>query len=156
MKNIIKQNQKFIFAPKSVADARKFLTEASEPYKLELLEELAARGETEIGFYENRMQNDTLAFVDMCAGPHIDKTLDIDENSFRVEKLAGAYWRGDSSKKMLTRVYVLAFDTKAELDEYVKRMEEAKKRDHRVLGASMELFTVVEEVGAGLPLYLPK
>ena len=156
MKNIIKQNQKFVSAPKSVADARVYLESVGESYKLEMLEDLAARGETEIGFYENYAQNGTLAFVDMCAGPHVEKTLDIDENSFKVDKLAGAYWRGDSSKKMLTRVYVLAFDTREELDTHCKMLEEAKKRDHRILGASMELFTVVNEVGAGLPLYLPR
>lgn len=92
----------------------------------------------------------------MCAGPHVEMTLNIDENSFKVEKLAGAYWRGDSTRKMLTRIYVLAFDTREELEAHVTRMEEAKKRDHRVLGASMELFTVVDEVGAGLPIYLPR
>lgn len=94
MKNIIKQNQKFVSAPKSIEDARKFLTEQGEVYKLELLEELVVKGETQIGFYENYAQNGTLIFTDMCVGPHVEKTLDIDENSFKVLKLAGAYWRG--------------------------------------------------------------
>lgn len=88
MKNIIKQNQKFVSAPKSVANARVFLEEQGEIYKLEMLEELATKGETSIGFYENYAQNGNLVFTDMCAGPHVDKTLDIDENSFKVDKLA--------------------------------------------------------------------
>ncbi|NUJ97645.1 threonine--tRNA ligase [Candidatus Gracilibacteria bacterium] len=96
-----------------------------------------------------------LKFIDMCTGPHVENTREIDANSFKLTKLAGAYWMGDSKNKMLTRIYGLAFDTREELDAYVKQMEEAKKRDHRVLGASMEIFMIDEEVGAGLPLYLP-
>ncbi len=155
MKNIIKQNQKFVAAPKSIADARTYLQSVGETYKLEMLEDLAARGETEIGFYENYAQNGSLAFVDMCAGPHVEKTLDIDENSFKVDKLAGAYWRGDSKNKMLTRVYVLAFDTREELDTHCKMLEEAKKRDHRILGKKLKLFTISDLVGSGLPLIQP-
>jgi threonyl-tRNA synthetase len=155
MKNIIKQNQKFVSAPKSVADGRAYLTEQKESYKLEMLEDLAARGETEIGFYENYAQNGTLVFTDMCAGPHVEKTLDIDENSFKVDKIAGAYWRGDATKKMLTRVYVLAFDTREELDTHCKMLEEAKKRDHRILGKKLKLFTLSDLVGSGLPLIQP-
>lgn len=155
MKNIVKQNQKFVSAPKSVADARAFLSAAGETYKLEMFEELVAGGETEIGFYENYAQNGSLIFTDMCIGPHVDKTLDIDENSFKVDKLAGAYWRGDSTKKMLTRIYVLAFETKAELDAHVSMLEEAKKRDHRILGKKLKLFTISELVGSGLPLMQP-
>jgi len=155
MKNIIKQNQKFVSAPKSVSEARKFLTEAGETYKLEMLQELASEGATEIGFYENYAQNGSLIFTDMCIGPHVGKTLDIDENSFKVDKLAGAYWRGDSNKKMLTRIYVLAFDTKEELSAHLMMLEEAKKRDHRILGKKLKLFTISELVGSGLPLMQP-
>ncbi len=155
MKNIIKQNQKFVCAPRSVSDARTILTEQGEIYKLELLAELEASGEKEIGFYENYSQNGTLTFIDMCAGPHVEKTLDIDENAFKVEKVAGAYWRGDSTKKMLTRIYVLAFETREELDAHLKMLEEAKKRDHRILGKKLKLFTISELVGSGLPLMQP-
>jgi len=80
---------------------------------------------------------------------------ELDKNAFCLTKVAGAYWLGTEKNPMLTRIYGLAFDTKEELDAHVKQMEEAKKRDHRVLGASMEIFMIDEEVGAGLPLYLP-
>lgn len=95
-------------------------------------------------------------FIDMCSGPHVALTSDIPEDSFQLDKLAGAYWRGDAKNKQLTRIYGLAFETKAELDAYVTMREEAKKRDHRVLGKDMEIFTISDEVGTGLPLYLPR
>ena len=152
-KNIIKQNQKFEAYKLSVAEAKKFL--ANEPYKLEMVDDLAAKGETEIGFYRNIAQNGTEVFVDMCRGPHVEKTAELDENAFRVEKLAGAYWKGDSNRAMLTRVYALAFDTREELDAHLKMMEEAKKRDHRILGKKLKLFTISDLIGAGLPLMQP-
>lgn len=156
MKNLIKQNQKFEAYSLPVKEAVAYLESKNEDYKVEMANELAAKGETEIGFYRNVAQNGTETFVDMCRGPHVDKTADLNENAFKLEKLAGAYWKGDSKRPMLTRIYALAFDTKEELDAHVKMMEEAKKRDHRLLGASMELFTIVDEVGSGLPIYLPK
>jgi threonyl-tRNA synthetase len=85
-------------------------------------------------------------FIDMCAGPHVAKMSQIDENAFKLDKIAGAYWRGDSSKKMLTRIYGLAFDTKEELENHVRMMEEAKKRDHRILGKKLKLFTISDLV----------
>lgn len=84
------------------------------------------------------------------------KTSDIAEDSFSLDKLAGAYWRGDSKNKMLTRIYGLGFESKEELEGYITQREEAKKRDHRLLGKEMEIFTISDEVGSGLPLYLPK
>lgn len=156
MKNIIKQNQKFERSALSLADARKYLFEQGEIYKLELVDELAAQGETTIGFYKNIDQQGKEAFVDMCAGPHVEKTSQIDENAFTIERMAGAYWKGNAENKMLTRIYGIAFDTREDLENYRKMREEAKKRDHRVLGAQMDLFTVVDEVGAGLPIYLPR
>lgn len=95
-------------------------------------------------------------FIDMCSGPHVALTSDIPEDSFQLDKLAGAYWRGDAKNKQLTRIYGLAFETKVELDAYVNMMEEAKKRDHRILGKKLKLFTISDLVGSGLPLIQPR
>lgn len=92
----------------------------------------------------------------MCRGPHVEKTIEIDENTFKLDKIAGAYWKGDEKNKMLTRIYAFAFETREELDHHLKMLEEAKKRDHRVLGKKLELFAFDDEVGPGLPLWLPK
>lgn len=118
--------------------------------------ELGAKGESVISFYRNISQQGQEIFVDMCQGPHVDQTSRIDENAFKLEKIAGAYWRGDSTKKMLTRIYALAFDTREELDAHVKMLEEAKKRDHRILGKKLKLFTISDLVGSGLPLMQPR
>ncbi len=118
--------------------------------------ELGAKGEQAISFYRNISQQGQEIFVDMCQGPHVDQTSRIDENAFKIEKIAGAYWRGDSAKKMLTRIYALAFDTREELDAHVKMLEEAKKRDHRILGKKLKLFTISDLVGSGLPLMQPR
>ena len=118
--------------------------------------ELGAKGESVISFYRNISQQGQEIFVDMCQGPHVDQTSRIDENAFKIEKIAGAYWRGDSTKKMLTRIYALAFDTREELDAHVKMLEEAKKRDHRILGKKLKLFTISDLVGSGLPLMQPR
>ncbi|MDD4151351.1 MAG: threonine--tRNA ligase [Candidatus Gracilibacteria bacterium] len=155
MKNIIKQNQIFEYVPKSVDEGIKFLKNMGEIYKVEMAEDLKAKGETSLGFYKNISQKGEEMFIDMCAGPHIEKMSQLDENAFKLEKIAGAYWRGDSSKKMLTRIYGLAFDTREELENHVKMMEEAKKRDHRILGKKLKLFTISDLVGAGLPLFQP-
>ena len=155
MKNIIKQNQKFSAKKLPVAEAKTFMQSRGESYKVEMIDELSAKGETEIGFYENIDQKGEVVFVDMCRGPHVEKTAEIDENSFKIEKLAGAYWRGDSSRKMLTRIYGLAFESKVELDAHIALIEEAKKRDHRLLGKKLKLFTLSELIGAGLPLMQP-
>lgn len=120
-----------------------------------MAEELFAKGHEKISFYKNIMQNGETSFVDMCSGPHVENTNKIDANAFCLEKMAGAYWRGDSSRKMLTRIYGLAFDTKEELDQHVKMIEEAKKRDHRILGKKLKLFTISDLVGSGLPLMQP-
>ncbi len=97
----------------------------------------------------------TSTFIDMCQWPHVIMTNSISEDSFKLDKLAGAYWRGDAKNKQLTRIYGLAFETKAELDAYELMMEEAKKRDHRILGKKLKLFTVSDLVGSGLPLIQP-
>lgn len=95
-------------------------------------------------------------FFDLCEGPHVENTKEIPKDCFKLDKLAGAYWRGDEKNPMLTRIYGLAFNNKEELDAYVLQQEEAKKRDHRILGAQLKLFTVSALVGAGLPLMQPR
>jgi threonyl-tRNA synthetase len=97
----------------------------------------------------------TSTFIDMCQWPHVTNTSEIPEDSFKLDKLAGAYWRGDAKNRQLTRIYGLAFETKVELDAYEHMMEEAKKRDHRILGKKLKLFTVSDMVGSGLPLIQP-
>ena len=97
-----------------------------------------------------------LKFIDMCAGPHIDSTADIDPNSFALARIAGAYWLGDAKNQQLTRIYAYAFETAEELDSHLKMLEEAKKRDHRILGKKMKLFTISDLVGSGLPLIQPR
>ena len=97
----------------------------------------------------------TSTFIDMCQGPHVNNTNEIPEDSFKIDKLAGAYWRGDAKNKQLTRIYGLAFGNAEELAAYTNMMEEAKKRDHRILGKKLKLFTVSDMVGSGLPLIQP-
>jgi threonyl-tRNA synthetase len=156
MKNIIKQNQKFEHSTMSVDEAITFLESKGESYKVEMARDLKAKGETEIGFYHNISQQGAEVFVDMCRGPHVEKTIEIDENTFKLDKIAGAYWKGDSTKQMVTRIYAFAYATREELDSHLKMLEEAKKRDHRILGKKLKLFTISDLVGAGLPLMQPK
>ncbi len=119
-------------------------------YKLELIKELEGKGE-KITFY---MSGD---FTDLCRGGHIENPAkQISADSFKLDKIAGAYWRGDEKNKMLTRIYGLAFDTKEELDKYIWTQEEAKKRDHRIVGKEMKIFTVSDLIGSGLPLMQPR
>ncbi len=155
VKNLIKQNQKFEAYKLPVAEAVAFLKSKGEDYKVEMAEDLAAKGETEIGFYKNIAQNGAETFVDMCRGPHVEKTSELDENAFKLDKLAGAYWKGDAANKQLTRIYAFAFDTREELDAHLHMLSEAKKRDHRILGAKLKLFTISQLVGSGLPLIQP-
>jgi len=123
---------------------------AGNEYKLELIEEIASRGET-ITLYSCG------GFEDLCRGGHAEHPAqEIASDSFKLDRVAGAYWRGDEKNKMLTRVYGLAFETKTELDAYVTQQEEAKKRDHRKLGKELGLFVFSELVGPGLPLWTPR
>ena len=143
---LIKKNIKFEPEEISVAEARKIF--ADEPYKLELIEELEKAGQ-KISIYRSG------DFVDLCVGPHIGSTEEIDPQAFKLDRLAGAYWRGSEKNKMLTRIYGLVFATKEELAEYIEQMAEAEKRDHRKLGKELEIFTFDDDVGPGLPLWLP-
>lgn len=121
---------------------------SNEPYKLELIEEFSKEGR-KLTIYE------TGDFVDLCKGGHVENTKEIDTDGFKITHTAGAYWRGNEKNKMLTRIYGLAFENKEALDTYLKNQEEAKKRDHRKLGKDLEIFTLIDDVGPGLPLFYP-
>ena len=129
-------------------EAIRFMEEKEEPYKVELINDLPA--DAVISFYRQG------EFVDLCAGPHLDSTGRIKGNAIKLTSCTGAYWRGDSNRKMLQRIYAVAFPKKDELDEYLKQREEALKRDHNKLGRELEYFTTVDYIGQGLPILLPK
>ncbi|MFH1286382.1 MAG: threonine--tRNA ligase [Candidatus Magasanikbacteria bacterium] len=121
-----------------------------DPYKTELIEELRAKGEKNVSFFKSG------DFENLCLGPHVENTSEIRTDSFKLTKVAGAYWRGDEKNKMLTRIYGVAFENRKELKQYEVMMEEAQKRDHRKLGSELDLFYFSELVGAGLPLFTEK
>ncbi|MBI5077391.1 threonine--tRNA ligase [Candidatus Falkowbacteria bacterium] len=150
MRKIVKENQKFVHYVLPVKEAKAKLKD--NPYKLEMIEELAAEGEKEISFYKNVNKDGEETFDDMCRGPHVEFTSEV--GAFRLQKIAGAYWRGDEKNKMLQRIYALAFPTLEELEKYEKLLVEAEKRDHRVIGK--DLFVLDPVVGLGLPLWKPK
>ena len=127
----------------------------NQKYKLELIKELKEQKKPII-IYGTFGKNPKETFVDLCAGPHVKSTKEIDKDAFKLTKFAGAYWRSNEKNPMLTRIYGVAFATKEELVDYVKLLEEAEKRDHRALGEKLELFMVDEKIGKGLPLWLPK
>lgn len=141
-------NKDFGFKQEFIDDDEAKKIFADEPYKLELIEELIKNNQ-QISIYRSA------DFVDLCAGPHIDNLKEIDPDAFKLERLAGAYWKGDEKNKMLTRIYGLAFNTGEELQAYLTQIEEAKKRDHRILGKQLKIFTISPLVGAGLPLMQP-
>ena len=147
MKKIVKENQALEAFTLSPDEAIAKLKEMDEPYKVELCEEHAAKGEP-ISFYKQE------EFVDLCAGPHLMSTGAV--KAFKLLSCTGAYWRGSEKNKMLSRVYGTAFPKAAQLDEEIQRREEAKMRDHNKLGRELELFTTVDCIGQGLPILLPK
>jgi threonyl-tRNA synthetase len=143
MSGIIKKNLPFVRQEITKAEARRVM--CGQPFKLELIDEIP---ETEVvSLYR---QGD---FVDLCRGPHVAATGEI--NAFKLTSIAGAYWRGDEKRPMLQRIYGAAFGTQKELEDYIKQQEEAAKRDHRKLGKELEIFIFDDEVGPGLPLWLP-
>lgn len=144
--------QSFVQQKVIEAEAKEFFI--NNPYKLELIQGVVERGE-EITLYVSG-KGTGYEFTDLCRGGHVENTKEIDEVSFALDKIAGAYWRGDEKNKMLVRIYGLAFDTKDELDLFIHNREEAKKRDHRKLGKELKLFTISDLVGSGLPLFQPK
>ncbi len=145
MKELAKQKNPFIRKEVSKQDALAYFTEKQDPYKLELISELE---DGTITFYTQG------EFTDLCRGPHIPDTGHI--KALKLLSIAGAYWRGDEKNKQLTRIYGITFPKNSELTEYLERLEEAKKRDHRKLGKELELFTFSQKVGQGLPMWLPK
>ena len=145
MKKVVKENLPLERKVLPVAEARALMTERQEPYKLELIDEHAQKGE-DISFYEQG------EFIELCAGPHLMSTGSV--KAFKLTQCTGAYWRGDAKNKMLQRIYGTAFPKASQLEEHLTMLEEAKKRDHRKLGKELELFTILDE-GPGFPFFLP-
>lgn len=144
MRELAKTNSAFVRKEVGKAEAVAYFEEKGDPYKLDLLKDLV---DGSITFYEQGN------FTDLCRGPHIPHTGHI--KSFKVLSTAGAYWRGDEKNKQLTRIYAITFPKKSELDAHLEMLEEAKKRDHRKLGKELEIYTFDDDVGPGLPLWLP-
>ncbi|BBM86405.1 threonine--tRNA ligase [Candidatus Uabimicrobium amorphum] len=152
MKKIIKEKQAFQTFTKSLSEAESMLDETDQSYKIEYAKELVETGKADNGqlnFYKNG------PFVDMCEGPHLEDTGKVPKGSFKLDKIAGSYWRGDEKRTMLTRIYALAFENNQELKDYIAKRELAKQREHRKLGSELDLFYIDEEVGVGLPMWLP-
>ena len=145
MRKIIKENEKIEYFSLPREEAIKLMQEKDEPYKVELIEDLP-EGEL-ISFFRQG------EFTDLCAGPHLQYTKQVGK-AFKLQNIAGAYWRGSEKNKMLTRIYGTAFDTKEDLENYLQMMEEAKKRDHRKIGKELKLF-MFNEAGPGFPFFLP-
>ena len=148
----------------SINEAIKLFDQFGQTYKVELLNDLKTKGTTKMNGTEAEVLPEGESkislyqigdFIDLCRGPHVKNSNDL-KAAFVLEKLAGAYWRGDEKNKMLTRIYGLAFNTQKELEDYLAMIEEAKKRDHRKLGKELELFVISDLVGPGMPLYTPK
>lgn len=151
MKRILKSRQNFYCEELRADEALARLDEMNEPHKREYAQELLDKqGLESLTFYRNG------PFVDMCEGPHVENTREIPRDCFKLRSVAGAYWRGDSDRVMMTRIYAWAYDSKAELDEAVEKFELAQARDHKKLGAELGLFRIDPQVGRGLPLWLPK
>ena len=146
MYSIINKKFELIYSEKSREEALAWAKENHQKYKVELIEDLP-ESET-ISFYQLG------DFTDLCKGPHVENIGKV--GAFKLIKVAGAYWRGDEKREMLTRIYGVAFETEEELKEYLQRLEEAKARDHRKLGKELDLFSFSELVGAGLPLFSPR
>ena len=169
MRRIIAENQEFVRSVKPIDEAIAWAEEANQPYKIELLNDLKRAGTTvakdldaaemgtiadgdkaleEVSFYTNGN------FTDLCRGPHIENTSEI--GTFKLMRVAGAYWRGNEKNPQMQRLYGVAFATQEELDEYLERLEQAKLRDHRRLGKELDLYTMSPLVGVGLPLFTPR
>jgi len=147
MRELVKKWNGFEKKTISYEEGKKLFT--GNPYKLELIEEYDKDGK-ELSIYTSGN------FTDLCAGPHIDDIKEIKADAFKLDRIAGAYWKGDEKNKMLTRIYALAFASKEDLENYLKQREEAEKRDHRKIGKELDLFHMDEKVGLGLPLWHPK
>jgi len=157
MRQIVQGKHEFKKTIVSAEEAKKIF--ADQPYKLELIEGLEKGGLDEYGNPLNEKPDISIyqqdSFTDLCRGPHVQTTKEIKQDAFKLMSIAGAYWRGDEKNKMLQRVYGTAWESKKELEDYLHQLEEAKKRDHRKLGRELEIFIFDDEVGPGLPLWLP-
>jgi len=151
MRAIIKQNLAFEKKQIDVKKAQALFKKAKQPYKVELIKDLV-KGEKA----KNVTIYKTGNFVDLCRGPHIDSTGEIKSDAFKLLKIAGAYWRGSEKNKMLQRIYGTAWENKKDLETYLEKLEEAEKRDHRKLGKDLDLFSLPELAGGGLPVWHPK
>ena len=152
MMKIIKQKQQFEESTMGIDEAVEFLSNNDQSYKVEYARELVDTGKAEngqIGFWKNG------PFIDMCEGPHLEDTGKVPKGTFKLDKIAGSYWRGSEKNPMLTRIYGLAFESNQELKDYIARRELAMKRDHRKLGAKLDLYVMDDDVGNGLPIWLP-
>ncbi len=147
MKSLLKEGRTFVRSEKSIEEALEWARQGNQKYKVELIEDLRNKGEATVSFYTSGN------FTDLCAGPHVEETSVV--GAIKLLSLAGAYWKGSEKNDQLTRLYGTAFSTQGELDEYLTMIEEAKKRDHRKLGAELGIFTMDDDVGPGLPLWLP-
>ena len=165
MRRIIAESQDFVRSEVSIEDAINWAKENNQPYKLELLNDLKNAGTTNAkilaeGDFELGNGAETVSFYtngnykDLCRGPHLSNTKEV--GAFKLMRVAGAYWRGDEKNPQMQRLYGVAFETQEELDDYLQKMEEAKKRDHRKLGKELDLYTVSPLVGIGLPLFTPR
>ncbi|MFH1997953.1 MAG: threonine--tRNA ligase [Patescibacteria group bacterium] len=150
IKHLIKQDLKFEKTEINVSQAIEKEKKEGQLYKVDLLEKLKKEGEKKVNYYKLGR------FEDLCRGPHIESAGKLNKDGFKLNKLAGAYWRGDEKNKMLTRIYGVAFETKQELEKYLEIIEEAEKRDHRKIGKELGLFVFSDLVGKGLPLFTPK
>ncbi len=150
MRAIIKANHPFERADISLESALEKFKELEQTYKLELINDLRKEGNETVSVYH------TDNFVDLCAGPHIDSTGEIDAQAFALTKISGAYWKADENNPQMQRIYGVVFSNKKELKQYFQMLEEAAKRDHRKLGKELDLFTFSDLVGPGLPLFTPR
>lgn len=169
MRKIIKDDSQFVRSEKPISDAISWAKESSQPYKVELLNDLKRAGTTiakdldiaELGFDaggESKVEKVSFytndVFTDLCRGPHVNSTGEV--GAFKIMRVAGAYWRGKDTNPQMQRLYGVAFETQEELDSYLQMLEEAKKRDHRKLGQELDLFVFSDLVGPGLPLWTPR
>ena len=152
MRAIVKQKQPFASKSLSLEEAVAALEAEGEVYKVEYAKELVETGKAgdgQIGFFTNG------SFTDMCEGPHLEHTGEVPKQCFKLDRISGSYWRGDEHRPMLTRIYGLAFENKKALKEFIAMRQLAMERDHRKLGNELDLFFMDEEVGVGLPLWMP-
>ena len=163
MKKLIKQDLKFSKIQVPIDKGIKFLDKKGYKYTAELARDLKKQNQKNISFYyqgksiQNNLNdiNNNKGFINMCKGPHIKTTKQINPNAFKLIKIAGAYWRGNEKNKMIQRIYGIAFNNEKELKDYLEKLEQAEKRDHRKLGKELELFIIDSKVGLGLPMWLP-